>query len=265
MSHPPPDLQAQAGFLRVSPRLQVLAAGTGRDGTMSLARLLGNLAAANGVDLVSEHELYANHVCNLMCRFHETGHQLYRQALSDLLAHLPAHAICGTTYQFGLDLFFELYGPKLKLIHLKRRDRAECIRSLARIIHYRPALAMNMTTETCRPDCADLTFRVTAWHLGECDRREWNALPLEQRLGWHYDKTHALLDQAAARFPQHLSVATEELGDPETVARIARFLDPCWSQTCPPVHVNSRALWEERAAQNEAIRADMLAEQAPKR
>lgn len=251
--------ETRRGRYRRVPRLQVVVAGTGRDGTMSLARLIGELAAANGEAWVSEHELHADHVCNLLCRFHETGQELHRRALRDLLALIPAHAVSGTTYQFALDLLLELHGPGLKLVHLRRRNRAECIRSLAQIIHWRPAMSINMTTETVRPDHPDYTTRLAAFHFGETTRARWRRMSLEQRLGWHYDKTHRLIEQAAPRFGAYLQLHTEELDRPATVRRLARFLDPSWKRCCAPVHVNDRASWFERAEFNDAVRREMLA------
>ncbi|NMC71314.1 MAG: hypothetical protein GYA57_14785 [Myxococcales bacterium] len=241
------------------PRLQVVVAGTGRDGTMSLARLIRDLAAANGRRWVSEHELYANHVCNLLACYHETGLELHRRALRDLLAQIPAHAVSGTTYQFALDLLLETHGPALKLIHLRRRDRAECIRSLAQIIHWRPAMAIHMTKEKCRRDLPEYTLRLAAFHFGETTRAAWERMSLEQRLGWHYDKTHRLIEEAAPRFAGYLRIDTEDLGRPSTVRRLARFLDPSWRRTCPPVHVNSREEWRRQAEFNESVRRKMLA------
>ena len=249
----------ERGLYRRVPRLKVVVAGTGRDGTMSVARLIGALARANGRRWVSEHELYSNHICNLLCRYHETGLELCRQALRDLLSQLPAHAVAGTNYQFALDMLVALHGPGLKLVHLRRRSRAEFIRSLARIIHWRPAMAVNMTTEACRADLPDYTTRLAAFHFGEMTRRAWERLSLEQRLGWHYDKTHRLIEQAAPLFDGYLQLDTEELGRPSTVRRLARFLDPAWKRVCPPVHVNSRASWEEQAEFNDSVRREMLA------
>ncbi|MBN1772433.1 MAG: hypothetical protein JXB32_14280 [Deltaproteobacteria bacterium] len=241
------------------PRLQVVVAGTGRDGTMSLARLIGDLAAANGRRWVSEHELYADHVCNLLSRYHETGLELHRRALRDLLAQLPAHAVAGTTYQFALDLLLELHGPRLKLVHLRRRDRAECIRSLAQIIHWRPAMAIHMTKEACRTDLPEYTLRLAAFHFGETTHAAWERMSLDQRLGWHFDKTHRLIERAAPRFGGYLQLDTEDLDRPATVRRLARFLDPSWKRVCPAVHVNSRDEWRERGEFNEAVRRKMLA------
>jgi hypothetical protein len=247
------------GWIR-RPRLRIVAAGTGRDGTMTMARLIGDLAAANGTRLVAVHELYANHVCNLLCGWYETGRYGYRLALEELLAHVPAHAVAGTTYQFALDILADKYGRGLKLIHLQRRDKRAYIRSLERIIHFRPATAVNMTTEACRPQHRDYTTRLAAFHLGDMSRSDWEALPLERRLDWHYEKTHALLDAARQSFDAYLKVYTEDLNRPATLRRLARFIDPTWRKACAPVRLNTRETWEENAESYEKVRRETLAE-----
>ena len=247
----------QAPF-RSEPKLQLVVAGSGRDGTMTMARLIGDLARANGQSWHVEHELYANHICNLLSQHYETGLSFYRQVVHDLIQAMPAHAISGTTYQFALEQFADIHGPDLKLIHLKRKDREENIRSLEKIVYYRPAMAINMVADRCRTDSDDYTFRLAAFHFDEMKKVSWEKLPVAERLAWHYDKTHALIEQAKQRFKNTLQVYTEDLGLPETIRAIAEFIDPEWKQSCPAVHLNARTEWQARADENEAIRKDML-------
>jgi hypothetical protein len=70
-------------------------------------------------------------------------------------------------------------------------------------------------------------------------RQEWRALDLRSRIGWYFDKTHALISAAQSRFSATLTVATEDLGERATVARIASFIHPEWTRICEPVHLNS--------------------------
>lgn len=241
------------------PRLKLVAAGAGRDGTMTMAKLIEELARINGESWKVEHELYSNHICNLLCSWRETSRHCYRQALEDLLKNLPAHAVSGTNYQFALDILAEKYGRSLKIVHLKRRDKRAFVESLGRIIHFRPGMAVNMTDETCRLDHPDHTTRLAAFHFGEMGREEWEALDVERRLEWHYEKTHALLGEAGRYFDNYFMIYTEDLDRPETLRRLARFIDPRWGKICRPVRLNARSWWEERAEFNEKVRHEMLA------
>ena len=96
-------------------------------------------------------------------------------------------------------------------------------------------------------------------HLGDMDRAQWEELTVEERCGWHYDKTHELIEEAKRRFDQTLEVHTEDLSKEQTVKAVARFIDPSWKKICEPVHLNSRAEWQENKEKNLQIRQSMLA------
>ena len=235
---PRPDPRS---LCRSLPSLQLIVAGSGRDGTTTLRGLVRTLARLNGEEWVVPNELYCGHVCNLTSACLETGIAAYRHALRDLLEQVPAHALVGPAYQFALDLLADLHGPRVKLIHLRRRDRDACIASLARIVQLKPAGAVNYSGVECRKDLANYFQRPTAYHYGEMTRADWQALDLPGKIGWYFDKTHALICEAHSRFAAVLEVATEELDDPATVARIAHFIRPEWTRLCDPIHLNSTA------------------------
>ena len=235
-----------------------MAAGAGRDGTMTVARLVRALAEANGEERVVEHELYSSHICNLFSQFAETGHRFYLQVLRDLLRHIPAYGISGTAYQYALPMLFEIHGPGLKLIHLKRKDKRACVRSLSQIVYYRPAMAINVTRDRCRTDVDEYTCRPTAYHFGEMSRETWAKLTREERVSWHYDKTHELIERAKHFLSNHITVHTEDLGRETTIRRIARLVNPAWERLCPPIHANSLESWQKGAVWNEAVRQSML-------
>jgi len=214
-------------------------AGTGRDGTTTVRELVRSLSRLNGEEWVVPNEKYCGHICNLTSVSLETGIVAYRHALRDLLEHVPAHALVGPAYQFALEVLADLHGPRVKLIHLQRRDRTACIESIARVVRLKPAGAINYSNRECRKDRRDYFQRPTAYHYGEMTRQQWQALDLRSRIGWYFDKTHTLITAAKSRFTDTLSVATEELGERATVARIASFIHPEWTRVCEPVHLNS--------------------------
>lgn len=90
------------------------------------------------------------------------------------------------------------------------------------------------------PDGTPLpVIRPTAPLFLEIDEDAWSSLTLEARLGWYYDKTHALAQKDLAAYEHVLHLRTEDLDDPATVDRIAQFLDPSWNSRCDPVHINA--------------------------
>ncbi len=224
---------------RTIPALRLVVAGSGRDGTTTVRELVRSLSRLNGEEWVVPNELYCGHICNLTTVHLETGITAYRHALRDLLEHVPAHALVGPAYQFALDLLADLHGPGVRLIHLRRRDRAACIESIARIVRLKPAGAINYSDVECPKDQRDYFQRPAAYHYGEMTRAEWSTLDLRSKIGWYFDKTHALITAAQSHFAATLGVATEELGERATVARIANFIHPGWTQICEPVHLNS--------------------------
>lgn len=238
--------------------LRVIGVGAGRDGTNTLTLLIRELARANGASWKAVHDLHVGTVSSLATLYLETGLPFYSTAVKDLLRNPGVDAVVGTAYHFVLDQLLEVHGPGLKLIHLRRRDRQENIRSQAYLIHYRPATAVNLTTDRVRRDHPEYTLRPAAWHFDEMSKEAWEQLSLEQRLAWHYDKSHAIIDAASDRFQEVLQLETESLSEPSTIARIASFLDPSWTQVCPPIVANSREAWENERANNERIRAAMI-------
>jgi hypothetical protein len=242
---------------RSIPVLRLVVAGSGRDGTTTVRELVRSLSRLNGDEWVVPNEPYCGHICNLTSACLETGIAAYRHALRDLLEQVPAHALVGPAYQFALDLLADLHGPRVKLIHLRRQDRNACIESIARVVRLKPAGAINYVDVECRRDLRDYYQRPTAVHYGEMTPEQWQALDLHGKIGWYFDKTHALITAYQPRFAATLEVSTEDLGERATVERIARFIHPGWTQICDPIHLNSTEalLRDERL---EAARRAML-------
>jgi hypothetical protein len=133
------------------------------------------------------------------------------------------------------------FGDGLKLIHVKR-ERESCIASLRYQAESDP-LAWDGYVGPVRSDktAVDAPYDPappTAVLLGEMDENAWNALSLDDKLGWFYDTSHRLIEEHLHLFPDHLQVATEELDRPATIRRVAQFVNPAWRQACPPVHLN---------------------------
>src|ERR1700735_1091385 len=82
---------------------------------------------------------------------------------------------------------------------------------------------------------------MAAFHFGEMSRAQWDRLPLEDKFGWYYDKTHALVRQHAALFDAHIEIATESLDDEACRRAIAGFVGG--DQAIPPkTHLNASVI-----------------------
>lgn len=218
--------------------LKLLGVGTGRDGTFSLCKLLESVYRTNDAHLPAVHHesdnrsLY-NHLC---------------QSLSDQ-RDAPIRAILqdwdhdievGNGFQFYLPLIHEIFGSELKIIRL-RRNREACIQSLAR----RPLINpqnwggyLNEMPET-RSEILDFVcYRPTAVSCGELSEKEWKNFSLIDKLGWYYDKSHALLDEHLNLFREVLEVKTEDLSSSRVLDQIVRFVDPNFDKRPQAVHVH---------------------------
>jgi hypothetical protein len=129
-------------------------------------------------------------------------------------------------------VFAEHCGRGLKLVHVRRRDRTACIASLRRHCDLFPATYGYYTT-----DAEAAGKRMAAFHFGEMTRAEWDRLPLEERFGWYYDKTHALVDGYKSLFETCTEIETEALDDEETRRTLARIAAGSDAVLPPKTHI----------------------------
>ncbi|MCP5372623.1 MAG: hypothetical protein H6907_12905 [Hyphomicrobiales bacterium] len=155
---------------------------------------------------------------------------------SDALEALISRELAGevgTAIAFLLPLVRDVFGPDLKLIHL-RRDKDTCVRSLVAHAHIRPEVFVGFTDWDAEAE----NTPPTAVSVGEMDEATWTALPIKDKMGWHYDHFHRVVESHRHLFRDVLDVRTEDLNDPATMTRIRHFIDPAWESDVTAAYLN---------------------------
>jgi hypothetical protein len=199
-------------------RLRILCVGTGRDGTQSLYHMIQHLLDRSGGGQAM-HEYCCREFYQAFCEWAETGDSSYDAALGRMVAACPYECIVGNGYAAVLPLFAARYGRGLTLVHLRRHDRKACIASLMQNCELFPTAYGNYSSSP-----AAVAKRMAAFHFGETSREAWDRLPLAEKFGWYYDKTHALIEHHAVLFDQCMKIETECLDEEETRQTIARLV-----------------------------------------
>lgn len=216
--------------------LQYLCVGAGRDGTLTAAGYITDILRAAGMAGECAHEMHSRVLYELQCDLAERPEQAgTRQALRDTIAGFPCAAASGTGYAGVLPVFAELY-PDLRLIHLKRRDKAAFIASQIRNSGLYPETYVYYSTES------GVMRRISAFHTGEASREQWQALPLSDKFAWFYDYTHRSVAAAYRLFPAVLQLDTEDLGRAETLRRLTSFVAGEAAEPPTPRRLNGHAL-----------------------
>jgi hypothetical protein len=215
--------------------LKLLCVGTGRDGTQSLNHMIQHVYAGSG-DRQSVHEYCCREIYQAFCDFQETGDGAAADALDRMVADCPYDSIVGNGYAAILPLFAERYGRGLKIVHLYRADRDACISSLMMNCELFPAAYRYYSSSP-----AAVVKRMAAFHFGDMSLAAWDRLPLREKFGWYYDKTHALVRQHLALFDDHIEIATESLDDIDSRRRIAEFAG-CGAVPPPKAHLNASVI-----------------------
>ena len=216
-------------------RLKLLCVGTGRDGTQSLNHMIQRVYGQTG-GRQSVHEYCCREIYQAFCDFSETGDGGRVEVLKRMVADCPYDSIVGNGYAAILPLFAEHYGRGLKILHLYR-DRDACIESLITNCELFPTAYRYYSSS---PE-AEIK-RMAAFHFGDISRAEWDRLPVREKFGWYYDKTHALVRQHLALFDHHIEIATESLNDEATRRAIAEFVDGGEAQPPPRTHLNASVI-----------------------
>jgi hypothetical protein len=217
------------------PKLKIVCVGTGRDGTQSLNHMIEHVFAGSLGDRHSMHEYCCRELYQAFCDLKETGDSANNNAIERMIAACPYDCIVGNGYAAILPLFAAHYGRDLKLVHLYR-DRDGCIASLMTNCALFPTAYRYYST---KPEAT--VKRMAAFHFGEMSRAQWDRLPLQDKFGWYYDKTHALVRQHAHLFDAHIEIATESLDDEACRRVIADFVGG--DQAPPPkTHLNASVI-----------------------
>jgi hypothetical protein len=80
---------------------------------------------------------------------------------------------------------------------------------------------------------------MAAFHFGEMTHSEWNRLPTEEKFGWYYDKTHALITDATALFDNYTEIETETLDSAATRCVLAHLVGGRSAVVPPKAHLNA--------------------------
>ncbi len=215
------------------PKLKVLCVGTGRDGTQSLNHMIAHVFAGSGRQSI--HEYCCREFYQAFCDLKETDDASHAGAIERMIADCPHDCIVGNGYAAILPLFAGYYGPDLKLVHLYR-DRDACIASLVTNCELFPTAYRYYSSS---PEAT--IKRMAAFHFGEMSQAAWERLPLPEKFGWYYDKTHALVRQHASLFDAHIEIATESLDDEACRRAIADFVGG--DKVMPPkTHLNASVI-----------------------
>lgn len=217
--------------------LKILAIGTGRDGTTSLTTLLQHIYAKNHKQLNSKHEWRGIEGYNHMCSYYENHNSESLKQLRYMIErwNVETEAIIGNGYAFYLNEILSIYGDELKIIHLKREDKEACIQSLiknARLFPHFHGYYSPLAPQDCQ------LRRVTAFHLKEMSRKEWEELSIHEKFSWYYDKTHQLIDEQRSKITQYHYVATEELNNEDSLMQLTQFLSKDFTKQVKPVNYN---------------------------
>ena len=212
--------------------MEILCVGTGRDGTTSLAHMVQTLYDYYGDGRRAGHEYCSETFSDAFCRYHETRDECALAEIRDLIAECPFACIVGNGYAVALPFFTEHYGRGLKLVHIRRADRAACIRSLRRNSELFPRAYGYYSPKGSLK-------RPAAFHFNEMSRDAWDLLPLEEKLGWYYDKTHALIAAGREMVDTYVEIPTEAINDAATRRTLAQLVLGGDATTLPPpTHMN---------------------------
>lgn len=229
------EIVAKVGGAPPSPP-RVLVVGAGADGSRSMWSLLDRLYKANGAtgEVRCDSDGYALTQA-VMDYLLGKGDSRLRK----VMAAWRGSAVVVNMLGFAMPAIRAAFGPSLKIIHLKRARAA----GVAGLVDRAELHPQNWGGYTALDAPHDIV-RPTARHFGEMTARQWAEAGLAGQMAWYYDKTHVSIEAARPDFDGWLEVATEELDDPATVARIARFVDPSWTATVRPVHLNATAAFD---------------------
>jgi len=216
LSRPAKGQAGPASMKSHSSALRVLCVGTGRDGTTSLTRMMQDVFDTQGNADAAVHEWASSELNELFCQLKETGDRGFEDQIRQTILNCPNACVVGNAYAAVLPVIAGLLGDQVTLVHLRRRDRAACIASLAENAELSP---QNHFYYADSP--AARRKRPTAFHFGEMSREQWTGLSLADKFGWYYDKTHSLIERHKGLFSNTLTIDTEDLSADSVRAALA--------------------------------------------
>ena len=168
--------------------LDFIVVGTGRDGTVTMTKLIEEIFQLNNLQGTVCHEYAAGDFYNEFCAYQLSGDSVHQDSIRKLIVECPYRAIVGNGYATVLPIFKEIY-PNIKLIHLIRADKDAFVRSMVKNAKLFPESHKNYV------DSEGLISRTAAFHVGEMTETEWNDLSIDARFRWYYDYTHKEIEK----------------------------------------------------------------------
>ncbi len=212
--------------------MDILAVGAGRDGTVSLTEMIGDIYRLNGLTGKVVHEYEARAFYNLYTSYKETKDESCLDKIAQLIDKAP-EVVVGNGYHMVLDTFIAMH-PRIKLISLRRANEEEHVRSLCKIAKMWPEFNGGYV------DGPSKIKRLCAYHLGEMSKEEWDSLSLESRFRWYRNNVYSTVSKYRTRNDAYLELETNSLNDPHTQQKLADFV--AFPGAIPPTvrHLNRR-------------------------
>lgn len=199
-------------------KLRIICVGTGRDGTTSVSRIIQDVFDQRGQKEVAKHEWCSAELNALFCDWKETGDDRIKEKIRQLFLTCPYECIVGNGHAAVMPIIAETLGDQVVIVHLRRRDRAACVASLVENATLQPVNHLYYANSSDA-----VSKRPAAFHFDEMPKVQWNTLPIAEKFGWYYDKTHALIEQYKPLFSKTMAVDTEDLDDEAARAALARI------------------------------------------
>ena len=165
------------------------------------------------------HDYCVREINQAFCDFKEIGDERDEDALKRAVSNCTYEFIVGNGYAAILPLFARQYGRGLKILHLRHDDRDACVANLVKHCEMFPGEYLYYSDSRYAA-----VKRMAAFHFGEMSKARWDRLSIEDKFGWYYDKTHALVRQHLVLFDDHIEITTERLNDEPTRRAIAEFV-----------------------------------------
>ncbi len=214
---------------------RLLCVGTGRDGTLSLYRMIQDIFdRTDGRQAM--HEYCSREFYQSFCDYKETGNEHHLDEIRRLIAECPYDCIVGNGYAAILPLFREQWGPTVRLVHIRRACRDACIASLMKNCEMFPVAYCYYTAAE-----GASVKRMAAFHFDEMTKDEWKRMPPVAKFGWYYDKTHSLVDKYSGLFMECVEICTETLSEESTRRVITKLAGGPNESLPPPTHLNAQA------------------------
>jgi hypothetical protein len=223
--------------LAINPiKLKIVAVGTGRDGTLSVADMIQSVFDRLGTGQRVMHEYEARQFYQAFCDYCETREGGREADIRAMIENCPYECIVGNGYAAVLPYFSQACGTSLKLLHLRRSDRAACIASIKRNCELFPLAFRYYSTSS------DAKFkRMAAFHFDEMTQQEWDRLSLDEKIGWYYDKTHSLIRKYRGNFSEYVEITTESINDEMSRRAISRLVSGSEDIVASPTQLNSHS------------------------